>query len=152
MRFFVVSVLTLKNNCSNPLSSRTSFQLEPGLRGGVCNDSKTPTMRLGGESQLKNNELEMLVLTTSRRLTWKHAKLFPTVKRRTCIHVLRHYSRNSYSNFGRHATFSESSGSQFGRPRTKGTANNDRAHSFCGFLANPFIQHLFLCPTSQERE
>ena len=40
-------------------------------------------------------------LTTSGRLTCIHAKLFPTVKRRTCIHVLRHYSRNSY--FGRHA-------------------------------------------------
>ena len=37
------------------------------------------------------------VLTTSRRLTCIHTKLFPTVKRRTCIHVLRHYSRNSYS-------------------------------------------------------
>ena len=36
-------------------------------------------------------------LTTSRRLTCIHAKLFPTVKRRTCIHDLRHYSRNSYS-------------------------------------------------------
>ena len=36
-------------------------------------------------------------LTTSRRLTCIHAKPFPTVKRRTCIHVLRHYFRNSYS-------------------------------------------------------
>ena len=41
-----------------------------------------------------------LGLTTSCRwLTCIHAKLFPTVKRRTCIHVLRHYSRNSYSKF-----------------------------------------------------
>ena len=71
--------------------------------------------------------------TTSRRLTCMHAKLFPTVKRRTCIHVLRHYSRNLYCNFGRYAIF-----------RTKGTANNNRAH--------PFIQHLFLCPTSQEED
>ena len=35
-------------------------------------------------------------LTTSRQMTCIHAKLFPTVKRRTCMHVLRHYSRNSY--------------------------------------------------------
>ena len=77
-------------------------------------------------------------------------KTFPTVKRRTCIHVLRHYSRNSYSNFGRH--FLGVQRVTLGRPRTKGTANNDRAYSFCGFLPNPFIQHLFLCPTSQERE
>ena len=55
-------------------------------------------------------------LTTSRRLTCIHAKLFPTVKRRTCIHVLRHYSQNSYSNFGRHTIFSESSGSCLGDP------------------------------------
>ena len=57
--------------------------------------------------------------TTSRRLTCIHAKLLPTVKRRTCIHVLRHYSRNSYSNFGRHAIFSESSGSRLGDPGQK---------------------------------
>ena len=42
-------------------------------------------------------------LTTLRRLTCIHAKLFPTVKRRMCIHVLRHY-------------FSESSGSRLGDP------------------------------------
>ena len=35
-------------------------------------------------------------------------------------------------------------------PRTEGTANNERVHSFCGFLPNPFIQHLFLWHTSQE--
>ena len=45
-------------------------------------------------------------LTTSRRLMCIHAKPFPNVKRRTCIHVLRHYYRNSYCNFGRHAIFS----------------------------------------------
>ena len=49
-------------------------------------------------------------LTTSRRLTCIHAKLFPTVKWRTCIHVLRHYSRNSNSNFG---------GSRLGDPGQK---------------------------------
>ena len=48
--------------------------------------------------------LPCCVLTTSRRLTCIHAKLFPTVKQRTCIYVLRHYSRNSYCNFGRHAS------------------------------------------------
>ena len=64
-----------------------------------------------------------------------------TVKWRTCIHILRHYSRNSYSNFGRRAIFQRVT---LVRPRTKGTANNDQAHSFCGFLHKPFIQHLFL--------
>ena len=47
----------------------------------------------------------IVLLTTSCRLTCIHANLFPTVKWRTCIHVLRHYSRNSYCNFGRHAIF-----------------------------------------------
>ena len=31
-----------------------------------------------------------------------------------------------------------------GWPRTKGTASNERVHSFCGFLPNPFIQDLCL--------
>ena len=35
-------------------------------------------------------------------------------------------------------------------PRTKGTAINERVHSFCGFLPNPFIQDLFVWRTSQE--
>ena len=43
------------------------------------------------------SQLISACLTTLRRLTCIHGKLFPTVKRRTCIHVLRHYSRNSYS-------------------------------------------------------
>ena len=56
-----------------------------------------------------------LLLTTLRRLTCVHSKrIHPTVNRRTCIHVLRHYSRNLYSNFGRHAIFSESSWSRLG--------------------------------------
>ena len=62
------------------------------------------------------------VVTSHPNLTTSH--------RLTCIHDLRCYSRNSYCNFGRHAIFSESSRS----PLTKGTANNDRAHSFCGFF------------------
>ena len=37
-----------------------------------------------------------------------------------------------------------------GWPRTKGTASNERVHSFCGFLPNPFIQALRLWRTSQE--
>ena len=53
------------------------------------------------------------------RLTCIHTNLFPTVKRRTCIHVLQHYSRNLSSNFGRHAIFSESSGSRLGDPGQK---------------------------------
>ena len=40
----------------------------------------------------------------------------PTVKRED---VLRHYSRNSYSNFGKHAIFLESSGSRLGDPGQK---------------------------------
>ena len=37
-----------------------------------------------------------------------------------------------------------------GWPRIKGTASNERVHSFCGFLSNPFIQDLCLWRTSQE--
>ena len=37
-----------------------------------------------------------------------------------------------------------------GWPRTNGTANNERFHSFCAFLPNPFIQDLCLWRTSQE--
>ena len=59
------------------------------------------------------------MLTTSHRLMCIHAKLFPTVKRRTCIHVLQHCSRNSYSNFGRCGIFSESSRSRLGDPGQK---------------------------------
>ena len=62
---------------------------------------------------------EEKTLTTPRRMTCIHVKLFLTVKRRTCIHVLRHYFRNSYYNFGRHAIFSESSGSRLGDPGQK---------------------------------
>ena len=61
----------------------------------------------------------VIYLTTLRRLMCIHAKLFPTVKWRMCTHVLRHYSRNSYSNFGRRAIFSESSGSRLGDPWQK---------------------------------
>ena len=35
-------------------------------------------------------------------------------------------------------------------PRTKGTANNERVHSFCWSLPIPFIQDPFLWPTSKE--
>ena len=69
-----------------------------------------------------------------------HAKLFRTVKRRTCIHVLRYYSRNSYSNFGRHAIFSESSGSRLGDPGQKALQTTIEPTLF----VDPFIQHLFL--------
>ena len=46
-------------------------------------------------------------------------KTFPNCKRRTCIHVLRHYSKNSYYNFGRQAIFSECSRSRLGDPGQK---------------------------------
>ena len=68
------------------------------------------------------------------------------------MHVLRHYSRNSFSNFGRRAIFSESSGSRLGDPRQKALQTMIEPTLFVEFLRNPFIQHLFLCPTSQERE
>ena len=77
------------------------------------------------------------LLTTSRRLTCIHAKLFPTVKRRTCIHVLRHYSRNSYSSLWQTCHFLGVQRVTHGRPRTKGTANNNRAHSFVDFCLTP---------------
>ena len=76
---------------------------------------------------------ESVYLTTSRRLTCIHAKLFPTVKRRTCIHILRHYSRNSYSNFGRHAIFSESSGSRLGDPGQKALQTTIKPTLFVDF-------------------
>ena len=74
-------------------------------------------------------------LTTSRRLTCIHAKLFPTVKRRTCIHVLWHYSRNSY--FGRHAIFSESSGSRLGDPGQKALQTTIKPTLFVVFCLIP---------------
>ena len=36
-----------------------------------------------------------------------------------------------------------------GWPRTNGTANNERVHSFCWFLPNPFIEDLFFWRSSQ---
>ena len=66
-----------------------------------------------------------------------HAKLFPTVKRRMCIHVLRHYSRNSYSNFGRHAIFSESSGSRLGDPGQKALQTTIEPTPFVDFCLIP---------------
>ena len=36
-----------------------------------------------------------------------------------------------------------------GWPRTNGTANNERVHSFCWFLHNPFIVELFFWRSSQ---
>ena len=77
------------------------------------------------------------VLTTLRRLTCIHAKLFPIVKRRTCIHVLRHYSRNLYSNFGRHAIFSESSGSRLGDPGQKALQTTIEPTLFVDFCLIP---------------
>ena len=76
-------------------------------------------------------------LTTSHWLTCIHTKLVPTVKRRTCIHVLRHYSRNSYSNFGRHAIFSESSGSHLGDPGQKALQTTIEPTLFVDFCLIP---------------
>ena len=89
----------------------------------------------------KNKKLQRLSLvvslTTSLWLTCIHAKLFPTVKRRTCIHVLRHYSRNSYCNFGRHAIFSESSWSCLGDPRQKALQTTIEPTLFVDFCLIP---------------
>ena len=41
-------------------------------------------------------------------------------------------------------------GVMVGWPRTNSTASNERVHSFCGFLPNPFIHDLCLWCTSQE--
>ena len=78
----------------------------------LCTENVTMLLYFETVKTKKSGECFETFLTTSRWLTCIHAKLFPTVKRRTCIHVLRHYSRNSY--FGRHAIFSESSGSRLG--------------------------------------
>ena len=77
----------------------------------------------------------LVSLTTSRRLTCIHAKPFPTVKRRTCIHVLRHYSRNSY--FDRHAIFMESSGSRLGDPGQKDLQTTIEPTFFVDFCVIP---------------
>ena len=60
--------------------------------------------------------------------------LFPTVKRRTCIHVLRHYSRNSYYNFGRHAISQSPAGHAWETPDKKAlqtTIEPTRLVAFC---------------------
>ena len=77
------------------------------------------------------------MIDTSRRLTCIHAKLFPTVKRRTCIHILRHYSGNSYSNFGRHAIFLGSSGSRLGDPGQKALQTTIEPTLFVDFCLIP---------------
>ena len=70
-------------------------------------------------------------LTASRRLTCIHTKHFPTVKRRTCVHDLRHYSRNSY--FVRHA-----SGSRLGDPEQKALQTTIEPTLFVDFCLIPF--------------
>ena len=50
----------------------------------------------------------------------------------------------------RHAIVSRSPWGPVRWPQTEGTANNERVHSFCWFLPNPFMQDLFLWHTSQE--
>ena len=111
-----------------------------------------PTSRLPPKKSLNIYDLNvhcllspsaLLALTTSCRLTCIHAKLFPTVKRRTCIHVLRHYSRNSYSNFGRHAIFLESSGSRLGDPGQKALQTTIEPTLFVDFCQIPLSNTCF---------
>ena len=68
-------------------------------------------------------EHQQMQLTTSRRLT--------------CIHVLRHYSRNSYSNFGRNAIFLESSGTRLGDPGQKALQTTIKPTLFVDFCLIP---------------
>ena len=77
-----------------------------GLLKGHQGKDQGPTEAIASIASIKYQacwDIILSFLTTSRWLMCIHAKLFPTVKRRTCtrIHVLQHYSRNSY--FGRHA-------------------------------------------------
>ena len=116
--------------------------------GSCCIEQPAPFTAVAFSRVSVKCPLVLGLLTTSRRLTCIHAKLFPTVKRRT---FMRHYSRNSYSSFGRHAIFSESGGSRLGDPGQKALQTTIEP-TLCGFLPNPFIQHLFLCPTSVNRE
>ena len=101
--------------------------------------------------------------TSSRRRTSKHAKILlcrPSGERLNTHSDLckvlsedlstRHswraivaadvYTRNR---------FSDSMGVTVGWPRTNGTANNERVHSFCWFLPNPFIEDLFFWRSRQ---
>ena len=104
-----------------PCNGLSKFTKRAWLHYYIINLSHTNTgMKLTKYECLASSESPLnFLVTTSCRLTCIHAKLFPTVKRRTCIHVLRHYSRNSYSNFGRHAIFSQSSGSRLWDPGQK---------------------------------
>ena len=76
-------------------------------------------------------------LTTLGRLTCIHAKLFPTVKRRTCIHVLRHYSGNSYSNFGRRAISRRPAGYAWETPDKKARQTTIEPTHFVDFCLIP---------------
>ena len=67
----------------------------------------------------------------------------PSVKRRTCIHILRHYSRNSYSNFSRHAIFLESSGSRLGDPGQKALQTMMEPTLFVNFCLIPLNNTCF---------
>ena len=99
-------------------------------------------------------------LTSSRRMTRKHANYFRATDRRASIHAFRflcafsgrlvNTPRVACHHGGWHVytpSFLGVRGVTVGWPRT---ASNERVHSFCGFLSNPFIQDLCLWRTSQE--
>ena len=67
--------------------------------------------------------LDALNLTSSRRMTRKYANYFRVTDRGASIHAFRYLCRRTC----KHAT-----------------RGNERVHSFCGFLPNPFIQDLCL--------
>ena len=106
---------------------------------------------------------KITTLTTWRRMTCKHANYFHATERRASKHTFwflcvsagrlvnmphvacHHGDRCVYT-----PSFLRVPGVTVGWPRTEVTANNERIHSFCGFLPNPFIQDLCLWRTSQE--
>ena len=101
------------------------------------------TIQLTSSSQLRLYTQSCFVtylmhcLTTSRRLTCIHAKLFPTVKQRMCIHVFQHYSRNSYSNFGKRAISRSPAGHTWETPDKKALQTTIEPTLFVDFCLIP---------------
>ena len=94
------------------------------------------------------NEYNFCLLTTSRWTTCKHANYFRATERRASEHAFQFlcvstgrlvYTARVVCHDRRVCTpsFLGVPGVTVGWPRTEGTANNERVHSFCGFLPNP---------------
>ena len=103
-----------------------------------------------------SNLLDTKFLTTSRRMTCKHANYFRATDRRASKHAFRFLCVSAGRLVNTPCVACHDGGRVYtpsflgvdvvtvGWPRTKGTANNEGVHSFCGFLPNPFIQDLCL--------